>query len=435
MKNDALSAFAALIFMLFGCRFAIAGDVPRDIVLMIDNSGSMNKGDPQFMTRNALVEFVEKLSAEIGSTQVAVLIFDHRINLSVPLTTVSEATKNEIMLSADNIDYRGKLTDIPAAMERAIYELKTRGQAGSQKSIIFITDGIVDTGDKSRDVDRTRWLREDLSEEAVKQGIKIFGIAFTDSADFELIQSLAYKTKSQYFRAYLPEEISEVFSQIHQHIMSSKPAPTGPVSPPLALPPQTSAELPKPEIDKSPIYVTEAPEPTPPPAKAKRKPLPNLALVFLALIILATVFVLMKLRRKASIPSPVPAEVLEKADEHLPEASLRNVNDLTNQGDLHISKTVTKIGRIGRINHHVIDHETISREHAVIEYKNFSFWIVDQGSSNGTFVNGKRIANQTRLNHGDTISFDIYAYEFVMPSMACDDTIVDRTVYRRSDQS
>jgi hypothetical protein len=203
----------------------------------------------------------------------------------------------------------------------------------------------------------------------------------------------------------------------------------------LALPPQTSAELPKPEIDKSPIYVTEAPEPTPPPAKAKRKPLPNLALVFLALIILATVFVLMKLRRKASIPAPVPAEVLEKADEHLPEASLRNVNDLTNQGDLHISKTVTKIGRIGRINHHVIDHETISREHAVIEYKNFSFWIVDQGSSNGTFVNGKRIANQTRLNHGDTISFDIYAYEFVMPSMACDDTIVDRTVYRRSDQS
>jgi len=433
MMKNTFTSLAVLIFMLLCSCFAIASNVPKDIVLMIDNSGSMKKGDPQFMTRDALVEFVEKLSADIESTQVAVLIFDHRINLPVPLTTVSEATKKEILLSIDNIDYRGKLTDIPAAMERAIYELKTRGQAGSRKSIIFITDGIVDTGDASRDIDRTRWLREDLSEEAVKHGIKIFGIAFTDSADFELIQSLAYQTKSQYFRAYLPEDISGVFSKIHRHIMTAKSVRSDPGSPPLPLPPQISDAPPKPEIDKSPIYVTEAPEPTPPPVKAEKKTMPAIVLIVLAVIIFAALFILIQYRRKASIPSTASEAVFEKQDEYLPEASLRDVNGFTGQGEFQISKKVTKVGRIGRINHYVIDQETISRQHAIIEYKNFSFWIVDQGSSNGTFVNGTRIVDQTRLNHGDKISFDTYEFEFVMPEMACDETIVDRTVFRRSD--
>ncbi|MCK4823923.1 VWA domain-containing protein, partial [bacterium] len=429
MKKYTFSSTVALVFMLLYCSISFASTVPKDIVLMIDNSGSMKKGDPFFMTKDALTEFVEKLPDD---TQVAVLIFDHRINLAVPLTTISEATKEDILASFDNIDYRGMLTNIPAAMERAIYELKTQGQEESQKSIIFITDGIVDTGDKLRDIDKTRWLRENLSEDAANHGIKIFGIAFTDLADFELIQSLAQKTKGQYFRAVIPEEIPDVFSQIHQLIMSMKPESIEPASPPLTVPPLLSEEPPKPEIEKSPIYVTEAPEPTPTPVKSKKLNLPIIILIVLAVFAVIAVFFLFWFRRKPSIIPPLPEGRVDVTDELLPEASLRDVSGVTEQGIFKISKKVTKIGRKDRINHIAIDQETISRQHAIIEYKNYSFWIIDQGSSNGTFLNGKQIVDEVQLNHGDTISFDVYEFEFVMPGMEFDETVVDKTVFRRA---
>lgn len=429
MKKYTFSSIVALVFILLYCSISFASTVPKDIVLMIDNSGSMKKGDPFFMTKDALTEFVEKLPDD---TQVAVLIFDHRINLAVPLTTISEATKEDILASFDNIDYRGMLTNIPAAMERAIYELKTQGQEESQKSIIFITDGIVDTGDKLRDIDKTRWLRENLSEDAANHGIKIFGIAFTDLADFELIQSLAQKTKGQYFRAVIPEEIPDVFSQIHQLIMSMKPESIEPASPPLTAPPLLSEEPPKPEIEKSPIYVTEAPEPTPTPVKSKKLNLPIIILIVLTIFAVIAVFFLFWFRRKPSIIPPLPEGRVDVTDELLPEASLRDVSGVTEQGIFKISKKVTKIGRKDRINHIAIDQETISRQHAIIEYKNYSFWIIDQGSSNGTFLNGKQIVDEVQLNHGDTISFDVYEFEFVMPGMEFDETVVDKTVFRRA---
>ena len=428
MKKYNFSSMVALVFMLLYCSISFASTVPKDIVLMIDNSGSMKKGDPFFVTKDALTEFVEKLS---DNTQLAVLIFDHRVNLAVPLTTLSEATKEDILASFDNIDYRGMFTNIPAAMERAIYELKTQGQKESKKSIIFITDGIVDTGDKLRDIDKTRWLRENLSEDAANYGIQIFGIAFTDSADFELIQSLAQKTKGEYFRAVTPEEIPDIFSQIHQLIMSMKPEWVEPTGPPLTVPSLLSEEPPKPEIEKSPIYVTEAPGPTPNPVKSKKLNLWIIILIVLAVFAVIAVFFLFWSRRKPSITAPLPEGLVGVTDELLPEASLRDLSGVTEQGIFKISKKVTKIGRKDRINHIAIDHETVSRQHAIIEYKNYAFWIIDQCSSNGTFLNGKQIVDEMRLNHGDTISFDVYEFEFVMPGMEFDETVVDKTVFRR----
>lgn len=442
MKKYTFSLTVGLFCMLLCCSIAYASTTPKDIILMIDNSGSMKKGDPKFLTKNAVTKFVERLTDD---TRVAVLIFDQHIILAVPLTIVSKATKKKVLASLDRIDYRGRLTDIPAAMELAIHELKHEGLESSQKSIIFITDGIVDTGNKQRDIEKTEWLRKSLSEEAAAYGIKIFGIAFTNLADFELIKFLAQKTKGEYFRVFKPKEIPAIFHQIHQLIMSMEPEPVESVKPAelapssLTVEPEPSIlEVPstapsEPEIEKSPIYMTEAPKPTPVPVKSKKLDLTIIMMIIFALAAFVVVILLLvRSRRKPKTVSPMPVGRAGVTDEFLPEASLRDVSGITEQGIFKISEKVTRIGRKDQINHIAIDQETISRQHAIIEYKNHFFWIIDQGSSNGTFLNGKRIVDEERLNQGDIISLDVYGLEFVMPGMDFDKTVVDKTIFRQA---
>lgn len=57
----------------------------------------------------------------------------------------------------------------------------------------------------------------------------------------------------------------------------------------------------------------------------------------------------------------------------------------------------------------------VSRKHAVIQQAQDAYVIIDQGSTNGTYVNGQRIDNPTLLAHGTVIAigfthFRVQAY-------------------------
>lgn len=53
----------------------------------------------------------------------------------------------------------------------------------------------------------------------------------------------------------------------------------------------------------------------------------------------------------------------------------------------------------------VLDDDQISRRHAFVQAQGETeFWLVDLGSSNGTYVNGRRIAQPVELKKGDVIT-------------------------------
>jgi pSer/pThr/pTyr-binding forkhead associated (FHA) protein len=69
-----------------------------------------------------------------------------------------------------------------------------------------------------------------------------------------------------------------------------------------------------------------------------------------------------------------------------------------------LDANLTTLGRESTNDIVIADYE-VSRRHARILHKDDGYSIEDLGSTNGTFVNGYRLAGQAQLFHGDTIEF------------------------------
>ena len=69
-----------------------------------------------------------------------------------------------------------------------------------------------------------------------------------------------------------------------------------------------------------------------------------------------------------------------------------------------LGERITTVGRLPECTI-TIDDGNVSREHAQISPGGGGYVVADLGSTNGTLVNGQRIAGQQRLTDGDIISF------------------------------
>jgi len=342
-------------------------DTPKDIILVLDNSGSMKQNDPQFLTKKVVSGFLDGFSPD---THVGIVVFDEKVDLAVPLSPIGTGeTKNKILDSLSKVNYRGKLTDSPAGVERAIYELKSKGRKEATRAVIFMTDGLVDTGDKTRDLERSKWLREDLASESQKLGIRIFGIAFTEQADFQLIQALGQKTDGGYFRALKTDEIEGIFKEIN-------------------------AALLKPQSEVATV--------------PSRKEGINWTWVIIVIGIIVLGILAISIGRGRKGPGIATARPVK-----LPKATLKDIREVSGKDEYPIKSAIISIGR-GATNDIVINKPTVSTKHATIEYRDNVFYIVDQRSANGTFLNGQKITGEVKLKHGDKIKFDEYEFAFVL---------------------
>jgi len=63
-----------------------------------------------------------------------------------------------------------------------------------------------------------------------------------------------------------------------------------------------------------------------------------------------------------------------------------------------------------------LNHHSVSRHHAIISQHADRFEIEDMDSSNGTFVNEKRVDERTTLENGDLIGFGSANFKFQIQS-------------------
>ncbi|MFT4564158.1 MAG: pSer/pThr/pTyr-binding forkhead associated (FHA) protein [Gammaproteobacteria bacterium] len=347
---------------------------------------------------------------------------------------------------------------------------------------------MVDTGKPEADIEKTKWLRDELAVDAAENGIKVFAIAFTEHADFFLIQSLAKKSGGEYFRAMAPSDLGEVFSAVSEKLNAEPepepiPEPQPIVDEPVVVTPlpddmEPAQELPQEmspadflaslsaderlalegisaetgipmeqlaqELVGSPVPDggSGAPEPTtnvPEIVFPDDEPLQDeessgmvqllgVAAILLLLVGVVAWFLMRGKNSKqmASSDSTAPAAAAGAAaassDLLVPEAYINDVNGYTDHQSFRLHEKPMMVGRVAgmdteHLDYLVVNKGTVGRRHAVVKFKDYSFWIVDQGSVNGTFVNGERISGEHQLKHGDKIRFHKYDFDFSQPDM------------------
>ncbi len=67
-----------------------------------------------------------------------------------------------------------------------------------------------------------------------------------------------------------------------------------------------------------------------------------------------------------------------------------------------------------------VEDSKVSREHALVDYRNGFFYLVDLGSTNGSYVNGRKVQNAIRLSLGDHIRFGSSSFKVELMKKARD---------------
>ena len=405
----AFSKLALLGLGLWLVSATAAYAASQDVVLVLDNSGSMRTNDPERIAAKAVTDFAARLGPD---TRISVIEFATTPSVLMPLTAMDDSTRAGVEAAVDKLDYRGQWTDTGAALERALYELDTHGRPGAQKYIVLMTDGYVDVGNASRDSDKIHWITQSLIPEAVSKHVRVFGIAFTDQADYELLQTLAEKTGAGYYRAFQPGDLAGIYTQINNTLANTK-------------------SVPQPEEEAQPM----APIASGPQGFSFNTPLTHMQQVeeqsrrtlwiWISVMLLLCLFggggyyIWTKggfkalLPKRDTAPGGVPADGLQAV-----------LYDISNPNDIkryELGEKSTVIGRVAgydpEVQYVIAAEPTIGRCHALIERRGHSFWITDQGSINGTFVNGDRVTGDRALKHGDIVSAHRHEFEFVLPEL------------------
>lgn len=377
-----------------------------DVVLVLDHSGSMKQNDPQRLMVKAAQDFVRRLGPDDAA---GLVVFGGQARAVYPVAPLALPGKREGLLAEiEQIRYADPRTNFSVGIERGMYELKQHGRARATPVLIFITDGLMDTGSKAKDTEMREWLRTHLLPEVRQRGIRLFSVALTEQADYPLIQEMASVTGGDYFRALSVQEIPGIFDKIRERIEQRLPA-----SPP----PQALPSPPGPAAGSGPMLV--------------------LAWFWiaagagLAALLVGGTIMVRRLRKaavpavparpaRAAAPSRIPQPPPSPAEAQVPPAHLR---DMRTRKAIQLTKAVTRIGREPD-NDLVIPQRQVSGHHAEIECRQGHFYLRDLRSTNGTWINNQRVETETMLKSGDVIRFDEYAYSFSGPDMVGGGTMV-----------
>lgn len=180
----------------------------KDIVLIIDNSGSMLETDPEDLRYEAAKSFVEQMDS---SKQVSVIVFNDAPELIQPFVQVKDqGVKDEVYAAIDALEPTNAGTDIASALELGMEQLKGLNSSRGAMAVL-LSDGFSDVN--------TAEVLADYQERGVVINTVGLGLSrYGNSAGATLLKDIASETGGRYYDEADAKNLSFVFRQIYDNL-------------------------------------------------------------------------------------------------------------------------------------------------------------------------------------------------------------------------
>ncbi|MGA9855251.1 MAG: FHA domain-containing protein [Gammaproteobacteria bacterium] len=405
VQVDGLSTARYRCIALLGaalCIFSLKAWAGQDVVVLLANSASLH-ANSQAITQ-AVIDFANSRGPD---TNFAVITYSKSPMVQVPLSPIGDATRAQVSNVLRNLDYRGRLIDTTAGLKQALAEIINNGDSNTQKNIVLITNDIENTGDATADKEKTSWILQAQMPTAVYNHVRIYGITYTSNAVYKTLQVLTLGTGGNAFQIAHDSDLSGVFQRISASMLNSSTASML-ISPSQIAPPGLAgASIP-------------AQFNTPLTQQSMQSPHTRWVWLIALLALLAAsigIYAAWNIVRHIRFPKRTIKPLI-----HFGEGPRAVLYDISNPNDIkrhELAERSTLLGRVAgydpEVQYVLVKEKTVGRCHAVIERRGHSFWIMDQGSINGTFVNGERIMADRALKHGDIVAIHRHEFEFMIP--------------------
>ncbi len=389
------------------------------VCLVLDRSGSMDNRVEQGLRKldvaqDAARQFVRALRR---SDRAAVLSYAGDVSRDCPLTD----RKEELLAALSQQKAYGP-TALYDAIHHAVDQVALRPSSGSfvsidaglanaRRAVLVLTDG----NDAGSTVSPGRVL-----DHARANGVSVYLAGFGTDLNDSLMGTIAHETGGDYFATPSSAQVVRMYHEMARRLREEY---------------RVAFRSPRPEADATRREVTVTVEGTLlPPARAwyqapgrgsmvvtvdpsptgssnvetggpgAPSPVPGVALLLLGLGcagLAAAGLAFLGLRCRARLPKPARSGAT-------PATAGPGGVDF---GELWAHAAVMRIGRDPGCEL-IVQSPRVSRRHARVEQRGDEFYVVDEGSNNGTFVNGARV-QESSIRPGDQVRFGNAVFRFM----------------------
>lgn len=377
-----------------------------DVCLAIDCSPSMLVQNKLDYARLAARDFLQQLAPD---DRAALVSFSDRSTLEQPLTSQRQALSQAV----DRTATRGETTAFLDSLYWAISQVSLRETRGgsvlaagparpdARRVVLALTDGN-DNG--------SRISASQVIGYARSQGVALCTFALGEDAATAGLEHLAQETGGVYLRAPGPADLQHLYVALARQlrreyrIRFKTPVPTADatrrnVTVKLSATPlagETWYQAP----GQGSLLVTVPSRVDAPPVSGTAGGAPGLDPRIIGGVLLVIVGL--------GVGAIALFVWIGQRGRHLP---IRDSNPRLDLLPLWVKEGCTRVGR-GEECDLVLDSGQVSRVHARIEAGAGTYLLIDEGSSNGTYVNGRRVKRRRELCVGDTLRFGDREFRF-----------------------
>ncbi|MEN6314206.1 MAG: vWA domain-containing protein [Clostridiaceae bacterium] len=194
-----------------------------DAVLVVDDSASMRKSDPDKISLEAMKMFIDMIS--LNGDQLGIISYTGKIMREKPLLPITNDEDKKILKEfVSQMERDGLYTDIAAGVTSAVRMLDKQRNLSHKPMIIVFTDGKNDLDTKSG---RTMTQSNEEIEEAIKKGYPIYtvGLNADSSVDADYLKNLSDSTGARSFITKSANDLPDILSRIFADHMQLKVIP------------------------------------------------------------------------------------------------------------------------------------------------------------------------------------------------------------------